>query len=159
MFFAALQNLRMREECWSREGFYEDFDGDGIVDVRYFDEDNFLWNTSFGNSKTVNRLGYLRMNNAEDAARFLPILDDSIEKVQSLIAELGVVEERLRLSYDSGAKLQTRLSEASESMVSIDYANVTADLTRLQIVQQAQIAAQVQASLSQRSVLALLERL
>jgi flagellin-like hook-associated protein FlgL len=144
---------------WSYEGFYEDFDGDGIVDVRYFDDDNFLWNTYFGNSKSVNRLGYLQMNSAEDAARFLPILDDSIQKVQDLIAELGVVEERLRLSYDSGTKLQTSLLEASENLVSVDYASVTADLTRQQIMQQAQIAAQVQASLSQRSVLALLDQL
>ncbi len=69
------------------------------------------------------------------------------------------MDERLRFSYDSGAKLQASLLEASENMVSIDYASVTADLTRLQIMQQAQIAAQVQSSLSQRSVLALLERL
>jgi flagellin len=142
---------------WSSSAFYEDFDNDGIADIRTFDPDFGMWTNYFGAAKSVNRLNLIAWSSASEAQEFLPILDAAIQTIQTEVMALSSASLQLERSRDSQVRLSEALIDANESLRSFDYAQATAEVTKLQIMAQAQMAAITQANMNRRSVLLLLE--
>jgi flagellin len=72
-------------------------------------------------------------------------------------ANLGAFQNRLTAAVDNLSSTSTNLSESRSRILDTDYAAVTTELARSQIVQQAATAMLAQANQQPQTVLALLQ--
>ncbi|MFZ8915412.1 MAG: flagellin, partial [Pseudomonadales bacterium] len=92
----------------------------------------------------------------DDALIALPVIDNALDELSSLRAGYGATQNRFENVIELAAVLNENLSMARARIRDTDFAMETAELTRLQILQEAGLASVVQANASQQSVLSLL---
>jgi flagellin len=83
-------------------------------------------------------------------------IDSAIDSVNSIRASYGAVQNRLESSVNNMSAYVESLSSAASQIQDADYAHETAEMTRLQVMQQAGVAALGQARGMNQSVLSLL---
>ena len=99
----------------------------------------------------------LAIGNKHSAQRTLAVVDDAIEDVSSIRAELGALENRLTSTVKNIAISVENLSAARSRIKDVDIADETAALTQRNILMQAGISVLAQANNVPRMALTLLE--
>jgi flagellin len=101
--------------------------------------------------------GNLSVLTQESAGRAITAIDQAIDSVGMERANLGAFQNRLTAAVDNLNSTMTNLSESRSRILDADYAAVTTELARSQIVQQAATAMLAQANQQPQTVLALLQ--
>ncbi|MGA1218138.1 MAG: flagellin [Pseudomonadales bacterium] len=122
----------------------------GSIPFTYFGHDD---NTQDVVTYNVAETGVERR---DDALIALPVIDNALDELSSLRAGYGATQNRFENVIELAAVLNENLSMARARIRDTDFAMETAELTRLQILQEAGLASVVQANASQQSVLSLL---
>lgn len=122
----------------------------GSIPYDYFGHDN---NTQDVVTYNVAETG---VEQREDSLIALSVIDNAIDELSSLRAGYGATQNRFENVIELAAVLNENLSMARARIRDTDFAMETAELTRLQILQEAGLASVVQANASQQSVLSLL---
>jgi flagellin-like hook-associated protein FlgL len=134
-----------------------DITGDGILDFITSNSANGNIRVTKANSYTGAALSEFNLSRAADSSRLLEILDSSLETLMSAQSKLGIFENRLEFSLEFASRNVTSLEDARSRIEDADLSIETSELVRLQISQQATIAAMVQANMMQSRVLELLK--
>jgi flagellin len=114
---------------------------------------------SLGNLTTSNlsvETGDIDLTKASAAQSAITEIDTAIDSVNSIRASYGAVQNRLESSINNMSAYVESLSSAASQIQDADYAHETAEMTRLQVMQQAGVAALGQARGMNQSVLSLL---
>ncbi len=101
--------------------------------------------------------GALQITSQEAAGRALTSIDKALEKVALSRANLGAFQNRLTAAIDNITTTRTNLNESRSRIMDADYGQVTTELARQQIIQQAAMAMLAQANQQPQSVLSLLQ--
>jgi flagellin len=96
------------------------------------------------------------LTNASTAQTAITTIDSAIDSVNSIRADYGAVQNRLESSINNMSSYVESLSAAASQIQDADYAHETAEMTRLQVMQQAGVAALGQARGINQSVISLL---
>lgn len=96
------------------------------------------------------------LTNASTAQTSITTIDDAIDAVNSIRAGYGAVQNRIDSSIRNMVTYVESLSAAESQIMDTDYASETAEMTRLQVMQQAGTAALAQARTINQSVISLL---
>lgn len=107
---------------------------------------------------TTNALGIsgILLDTAANALSALSILDTAIGTVNSNRSVYGAAQNRLESALNNAGVQVEALSSANSQIIDTDFATETANLTKLQIMQQAGVAALAQAKGINQSVISLL---
>ena len=96
------------------------------------------------------------LSKASKAQSAITTNDRAIDSVNSIRASYGAVQNRLDSSIRNMSNYVESLSAAASQIMDADYAHETAEMTRLQVMQQAGVAALGQARGINQSVISLL---
>jgi flagellin len=96
------------------------------------------------------------LTQASTAQSSITTIDAALDSVNSIRAGYGAVQNRLDSSIRNMTTYVESLSAAASQIVDADYAHETAEMTRLQVMQQAGVAALSQARGINQSVVSLL---
>lgn len=91
------------------------------------------------------------------ATKAIGVIDNGLQRVNDIRAELGAVQNRLESTINNLSKVVTNTSASQSRIRDTDYAVETTNLARAQIVQQAATAMLAQANQQPSTVLALLQ--
>jgi len=114
---------------------------------------------TLGNLKTSNlsvQTTDIDLTQASTSQTAITEIDEAIDSVNSIRASYGAVQNRLDSSIRNMTTYVESLSAAASQIVDADYAHETAEMTRLQVMQQAGVAALGQARGINQSVVSLL---
>jgi flagellin len=96
------------------------------------------------------------LTQASTAQAAITTIDAAIDSVNSIRADYGSVQNRLDSSIRNMTTYVESLSAAASQIMDADYAHETSEMTRLQVMQQAGVAALSQAKGINQSVISLL---
>jgi flagellin len=96
------------------------------------------------------------LTDASTARSAIDTIDAAIDSVNSIRAGYGAVQNRIDCSIRNMVTYVESLSAAESQIMDTDYATETAEMTRLQVMQQAGTAALAQARTINQSVISLL---
>jgi flagellin len=96
------------------------------------------------------------LSTAAGARTAIGTIDTAMDSVNTIRSNYGSVQNRLDSSIRNMSTYVESLSSAASQIVDADYAHETAEMTRLQVMQQAGVAALGQAKGINQSVLSLL---
>jgi len=96
------------------------------------------------------------LDTAANALTAITAIDVAIDSVNSIRSDYGSVQNRLDSAIGNMTAYVEALTAASSQIVDADYATETAEMTRLQVMQQAGVAALAQAKSMNQSVISLL---
>jgi len=99
----------------------------------------------------------LKINTQKDANEAIEKIDDAIALIDEDRATYGATINRLTYAADNMANIATNTSASRSRVLDTDYAQVTTNLARAQIIQQAGTAMLAQANQQPASVLSLLQ--
>ena len=109
---------------------------------------------------TVSTLGVdttsIDMTTSTTAQSAIDAIDAAIDSVNSVRADYGSVQNRIDSSIANMTTYVESLTAAKSQIMDTDYASETAEMTRLQVMQQAGVAALAQARTINQSVISLL---
>ena len=100
--------------------------------------------------------GSVDLDAASSAQAAITTIDSAIDSVNSIRASHGATQNRLESSINNVSNYVEALSSAASQIQDADYAYETAEMTRLQVMQQAGVAALGQARSMHTSVIGLL---
>lgn len=100
--------------------------------------------------------GSVDLTTASGAQTAINTIDTAIESVNDVRADYGATQNRLDSSISNMTSYVESLSGAASQIMDADYAHETSEMTRLQVMQQAGVAALAQAKGMNSSVLSLL---
>lgn len=112
--------------------------------------------TFYNGTQELSASSDLTVETASEAQALLDILDTAVENPNANRAELGAVHSRAEFTVNANLLLSENLEEACGNLANADIATEVAEMTRLQIMQQAQVAVAAQANVSLQVVLQLL---
>jgi len=98
----------------------------------------------------------LSVSTSAGALAAIASLDAAINTVNTARAELGATQNRLESALSEAATYSENLSASYSQIMDLDYASESSNMTRLQIMQQAGVAALGQAKAISQSVVSLL---
>ena len=98
----------------------------------------------------------INLSTAATAQTAIDDIDDAIDSVNTIRAEYGSAQNRLDSSVNNMTAYVESLTAAVSQIMDADYAHETAQMTRLQVMQQAGVAALAQARTVNQSVISLL---
>ncbi len=98
----------------------------------------------------------LVLSTASGARTAIGTVDTAIDSVNNIRSQYGAVQNRLDSSIRNMSTYVESLSAAASQIMDADYAHETAEMTRLQVMQQAGVAALSQAKGINQSVVSLL---
>jgi flagellin-like hook-associated protein FlgL len=133
-----------------------DFNGDGAIDLAGTLRGESKIGVFEARTRKSSGLTDIDFRNSEEAGEFLQIVDNAIAEIQSKMDQVSLIHSQLDLQQARSLSMTEALEDARSRVSDVDLATETAELVRLQILQQAQVAAATQANLSQRVVLELL---
>ena len=100
--------------------------------------------------------GSIDLSSASGAQSAIDDIDTAIDSVNSVRADYGSVQNRLDSSISNMTTYVESLAAAASQIMDADYAHETSEMTRLQVMQQAGVAALAQAKSINQSVVSLL---
>lgn len=101
--------------------------------------------------------GALTIVTQESAGRALTAIDRALDQILVNRATLGAFQNRLTVAVDNLMTTSGALNQSRSRIMDADYAQISTELARNQIIQQAGTAILAQANTSQQSVLQLLQ--
>lgn len=133
-----------------------DFDGDGFADVLAVNtsEQALVYLNQTVSDSVASTLG---VSSVFDSTKALETLDLTIERILSQRSDLGAQLNRLSSTSSSLLLKKENLETARSERLDVDISAEIAELTRLQVLQQAQVAAFAQSNLQLRVILELLK--
>jgi flagellin len=142
---------------WLSSFNFRDMNGDGFMDI--------IANTGSGGqtilytqqTEVVDASEDISVATQSQAEDTLELLDQGISQLIAKQAELGAIQNRLEYAYQTNQLAAENTIDAKSQVLDADLAAETADLMRLQIMQQASLAALSQSNLNLSLVLQLLE--
>lgn len=135
---------------------FADIDGDGINDLVAVNEGTGSLSYFYGNSQFTSAVGDVSVATQSLAQRSLAILDNAIQSMQASRVTLGAQQNRLEFAASIAALTKENIAEARSQILDTDVAAQTAEMVRLQILEQANVAVLSQANQSLNIVLSLL---
>ena len=114
---------------------------------------------TLGSLKTTNlsvETADVEIGKASSAQSAISTIDSAIDSVNSIRASYGAVHNRIESSVNNMSSYVESLRGAASRIQDADYAHETAEMTRLQVMQQAGVAALSQAKSINTSVIGLL---
>jgi len=102
-------------------------------------------------------LGSVSLTTATAALAALDTIDTALSSVNQVRSNFGAVQNRLESSLNNSQAYLEALSSAQSQIEDLDFASETANLTKLQILQQSGVAALAQAKNINQSVISLLQ--
>ena len=112
---------------------------------------------TYGSGKTGGALSALDLSTAQGATNAITAINNAINSVNTIRANLGAVQNRFTNVITSLQNTTTNLSAANSRIMDADFAAETANLSRSQILQQAGTAMLAQANQLPSAVLSLLK--
>jgi flagellin len=113
--------------------------------------------TTASNDSTLTAVSSLSVGTASGAQSAISVIDGALARVNEVRSELGAVSNRLDYTMSNLGNIVIN-TEASQSRIEdADFAKVTGDLTKSQIMSQAATAMLAQANASKQGVLSLLQ--
>ena len=112
---------------------------------------------TFGASETGQFLSEVDISTVEGAQNALKSIDNALEQINGQRAQLGAVQNRLSSTVSNLEITSENLTAAKSRIADTDFAKVTAELSRSQVLQQAGISMLAQANAAPQSVLSLLQ--
>ena len=107
-------------------------------------------------SSTLTAISSLDISSVNGANQAINLVDGALSQVSSLRANLGAVQNRFQSTISNLSTTSENLSSARSRIRDADFAAETAELARVQILQQAGTSVLAQANASTQNVLALL---
>jgi flagellin len=132
-----------------------DMDGDGYLDLVEVGDNP---NLGIG-YHVIDEEAYvptLSLETQEESQDVLALIDEAIERLSSAAAGIGSQQNRLDYAANTALLTVENLQSARSELVDADLAAETAELVRLQFLQQAQVSVLGQANLGLMTVLSLL---
>ena len=111
-------------------------------------------NAVFSGEAALNKLS---IASSVDANTSIGNIDAAIDRINNQRATWGAVVNRLTYAGDNLSNVSQNTSESRSRILDADYAKVSSELSRTQIIQQAATAVLAQANTSQQTVLKLLQ--
>jgi len=102
-------------------------------------------------------LGFVSLTSSTAALAAIDVIDTAIGSVNSIRSVLGAAQNRIESALDNAQTYSEALSAAESQIRDADFATETAELTKLQILQQSGIAALAQAKNINQGVISLLQ--
>ncbi len=99
----------------------------------------------------------ISMDSVTAAQAAIDAIDSALDSVNGYRSDLGAVQNRIDSAINNSETYAESLSSASSQIMDADFATETADMTRLQIMQQAGVAALGQAKAMNQVVVSLLQ--
>jgi len=125
------------------------------ADGEFFgDGDGNSTSTSNGTLSTVSTID---LSTRVGAVAALGIIDGALDKINNQRADLGAVSNRLDHTISNLGNIQLNIAASQSRIEDADFAKVTGDLTKSQIMSQAATAMLAQANASKQGVLSLLQ--
>src|SRR5690606_37247638 len=112
---------------------------------------------SAGNASTASTVNAIDISTATGAQDAIQVLDEAINQISSVRADLGAVQSRFESAIRNLSNNVENLNIARSRILDTDFAAETANLTKNQILQQAGISVLSQANSLPQNVLALLQ--
>ena len=113
--------------------------------------------TTASNDSTLTAISSLSVGTASGAQSAISVIDGALARVNEVRSELGALSNRLDYTMSNLGNIVIN-TEASQSRIQdADFAKVTGDLTKSQIMSQAATAMLAQANASKQGVLSLLQ--
>ena len=142
---------------------FSDFSTDGVGSISTQNTESIIVTGALvgidtgtiGNGTASNDLAGLDITSVANAA--ITALDFALDKTNSHLATLGSVVNRLEYAADNLSNISQNTSASQSRVLDADYAVVTTELARTQIIQQAATAMLSQANQYSQSVLSLLK--
>ena len=106
---------------------------------------------------TSNTLTNVDISDRDTASKAIGTIDQALDQVNSLRAELGAVQSRFESTISNIASTVENLSAANSRILDADFAAETAKLSKAQVLQQAGISVLAQANARPQQVLSLLQ--
>lgn len=139
-----------------------DFNNDGVLDIAQTDtgntgnSDGTTLGIFIANTTNVTAEADVSVSTQAKATALLKIVDNAITTITKNRASVSAVHSRLESTVALNLLLQDNYADASSKLIDADLALETAELTKNQILQQAQVAVAAQANLQMQTVLGLL---
>ncbi|CRK76444.1 A-type flagellin [Nereida ignava] len=108
-------------------------------------------------SSTLSSVGSVDISTTAGAANALNIIDGALARVSNARPDLGAVSNRLDHTMSNLGTIQINIGTSQSRIEDADFAKVTGDLTKAQIMSQAATAMLAQANASKQGVLSLLQ--
>ncbi|MBK1648285.1 flagellin [Rhabdochromatium marinum] len=98
----------------------------------------------------------INVRTLEDASKAIAVIDGALDRVNSMRSEMGAAQSRIEANINSQSMVSQTQSASRSRIRDADYAAETAELTRVQILQQSGISVLTQANQAPQQTLQLL---
>ena len=109
------------------------------------------------NSSTLNKISDVSITTVRGALSAISAIDGALEKISDARSSLGAVSNRLDHTISNLGSIKINIASSQSRIQDADFAKVTGDLTKSQIMSQAATAMLAQANASKQVVLSLLQ--
>jgi flagellin len=109
------------------------------------------------NSSTLNKISDVSITTVRGALSAIGAIDGALEKISDARSALGAVSNRLDHTISNLGSIKINIASSQSRIQDADFAKVTGDLTKSQIMSQAATAMLAQANASKQGVLSLLQ--
>ncbi len=133
-----------------------DVNGDDILDLISNDGNNNSLSILLGNSREVQTFPDVDLSSVVGAREAMEDMDDLLEGLGRELGNIGAQQSRLDIAGRHLASLRENTEAAASRILDADIAQETADMLRLQILQQSAAAIQAHALRSSKSLVELL---
>ncbi len=135
-----------------------DFNGDGAQDIIHtWTNPGAGVDVLFGDGEQVNTIAFQSLHTQEDAREVLTIVNEALERVSKERGVVGAFQARLQTSLNITGVTAENFRAAESRIKDIDVTQESAELVRLNILQQASTAILAQANLQPSIALSLLQ--
>ena len=108
-------------------------------------------------SSALSSVGTVNISTTSGAANAINIIDGALARISNARSDLGAVSNRLDHTMSNLGSIQINIGASQSRIQDADFAKVTGDLTKSQIMSQAATAMLAQANASKQGVLSLLQ--
>jgi len=108
-------------------------------------------------SNAAQTISGISVETISDAGKALTVIDEALEELSSERSKLGAISNRLEHTISNLGNVVVNTEAAQSRIEDADFAKVTGDLTKSQIMSQAATAMLAQANASKQGVLSLLQ--
>ena len=118
---------------------------------------NILNGTAAGGTASLSAISALDISTIAGANSAINAIDGALDKINAMRGDLGAVSNRLDHTMSNLGSIQINIEASQSRIEDADFAKVTGDLTKSQIMSQAATAMLAQANASKQGVLSLLQ--
>jgi len=128
--------------------------GDAAGEDGFFDTLNA---TDAGGTASLSAISALDISTIAGANNAINAIDGALDKINAMRGDLGAISNRLDHTMSNLGSIQINIGASQSRIQDADFAKVTGDLTKSQIMSQAATAMLAQANASKQGVLSLLQ--